>query len=143
MEFDSDAFMNTVLSEANPTNVVPMETAEYIGQIVEMNAKGGTDKNGKPWASFNPTVEVQYKNAPRKVRGSIFLDLTAAGGIDQSPDKNVGLGRFRKAIGQNTPGQPWNPAMAVGQSVKIKVEPRPGKNDPTIAYDDIKAFLPL
>jgi hypothetical protein len=56
------------------------------------------------------------------VTQSVLLDVTEDGtGLDMGKGKNIGLGQIRTALGQNTPGAAWSPAMIEGQAAKIKV----------------------
>jgi len=59
-----------------------------------------------------------------KVRQSLMLDVRADGALEFGKGKNVGLGRVREALGQNSTGRPWSFPMLGGQLAKVKVKHR-------------------
>ena len=74
---------------------------------------------------------------------TIWLDVRADGaGLDMSEGKNVGLGRLRAALDQNSGA--WNPLMMKGKGpVMIKVGQRSDKNDPTVKYAEVQRIAKL
>jgi hypothetical protein len=153
--FDADSFMNSVVSDANETRIVPCPVGEYPATITAIEPKTGSTEKGQ-WASLNVTVAIegdptvkQITGLDKKlVRGSVFLDLNDAGtGLATGPGKNVQLGRLREAAGLNVPGQPFQPSMLLGRSIRVRVTNRPdskGATNPdgsTVMYDDIGGWL--
>ena len=64
-----------------------------------------------------------------RVKLSLFCDVNVdeAGNVVSlayGPGKNVGLGRLREALGQNSPTKKWSWKHLEGVAAKIKVEQR-------------------
>lgn len=55
-------------------------------------------------------------------RQSVRLDYTESGELSHAPGKNVPLGRLLVAVNQNDPSLQWEPAMLVGQALKVQVK---------------------
>ena len=72
-------------------------------------------------------------------RQSVFLDVTAQGGLDMSEYKNGSLGRLREALDLNREGQRWGFADFVGKTALIKVENSPNEADPMNPYQSVNA----
>jgi len=120
--FDVSTFMHTQTDESASTNYVPVPVGEYNAIISKVDAK---------MAGESPLLEVTWRiDAPgddlaneKPVRQSVWLDVNASGtGLDYSEGKNVNLGRLREAVGQNSKGQMWAPAMLEGQPATILVD---------------------
>jgi hypothetical protein len=60
---------------------------------------------------------------------TVWLDVDDNGNLDTSEGRNVGLGRLRKALGQNEGA--WNPPMMKGKGpVMVKVSSSGGPERP-------------
>jgi hypothetical protein len=148
MQFDAEAFQNSVISDANSTATIPWPQAEYVGTIKKAEIRSGTiskgDRAGQPWAGLSVQVEVDRSFLPdgasSVASGMIMLDLTDAGGLDSRAGRNVNLGRLREAVGLNVPGQPFSFPMLEGRTVKITTGVRVDKNDTDLQYTEIKGF---
>ena len=77
------------------------------------------------------------------VRQTVFLDLTAQGGLDMGPFKNADLGRLREALNLNAEGQRWSFQEFIGKAAKIKVEQKPNEKDPANPYTNVTAVTKL
>lgn len=116
-----------------------LPVGDYIGIIAEFDReksfKSGTQKNDptKTWSAINIRIDIdltQYPDARAHVnqdRVSLFdmvmIDLTPDGrGLDYSTGKNARLRKYREALGQNVPGQPWAPTHMQGRPIKVKVK---------------------
>lgn len=138
--FDPDMFMNQQTTDANSTAYVPVPEGEYQAVIKDVKAGTAGDKPvlNLTWGVDDAEVrEVTGLEEPT-VRQTIWLDLTASGGLDMGKGKNVGLGKLREALGQNQPGQPWAPGMLNGQVAMINVKHRSGK-EPGEVFADVKS----
>lgn len=138
--FDPDLFMNQQTTEASSTQYVPIPVGEYMAVIKEVKAGTAGDKPvlNVTWKIDDQGVRDETGLEEPSVRQTLWLDLTPGGGLDSGKGKNVGLGKLREALGQNTPGQPWSPGMLVGQVAMVQVGHRSGK-EPGEVYADVKA----
>lgn len=142
--FDPDLFMNTSTTDSNDTNFVPVPTGEFNAVIDEVKPGMAGDKPVLKVKWLIDDAEVREVTGQEKpaVTQTVWLDLTAGGGLDMGKGKNVGLGRLREALGQNTPGKPWGPGMLMGQVARVQISHRPGKEAGEI-YADIKQVTAL
>jgi hypothetical protein len=152
--FSPETFMNAVFTEANDTSIIPCPAGEFASQIVSVEPKSGTiskgDRAGEPWARLDVLWETQDPAAcsvtnrtPTKIRQGIMLDLTPQGALDMSKGKNVQLGKLREAIGLNTPGQPFSPAMMIGRSGRTSVSHRIDERDGVTIQAEVRAVASL
>lgn len=138
--FDAQAFLESTVTEANDTKVVPVPQGEYTGLIDKLEAgqwqsKDGTKSGFKisvTWAIDNPEVKAFLGRDNVTVRQDIMLDVLEDGRLDTSKGKNVGLGRLREAVDLNQPGQPFSFNMLPGRVARIGVTHRV-YNDDTFA----------
>lgn len=148
--FNPDAFMNTEIEGELSTRRIPVPEGEFPAVVEDV--KAGTVGRDEP----KPVLRVVWKiddmdgyvqgvtgREDNKLEQLIFLDLTEQGGLDMRDGQNIGLGRLRKALGQNQPGQPWAPTYLIGQSAKIVCKHRADKNDPEVKYDGVATVLPI
>ena len=125
--FNPDSFLNTSVSEPSSTTFTPVPEGDYTASVKEIKPRS-TD-SGKAildvtWAIDDAAVADITGMKNPSVRQSIFLDITDAGGLDMGKGKNISLGRLRDALGQNNPGQSWQPGMLVGGVAKVTVKHR-------------------
>lgn len=135
--FDPDLFLSAQTTEANSTQSTPVPEGEYnavISSVEVRQAKTSTIMDVK-WAIDDAAVTEATGIKNPTVRQSVFLDITANGGLDTSKGKNTQLGRLREAVKQNKAGQPWSPAQLSGSVARITVKHRiDGEN----IYTDVK-----
>ena len=125
--FNPDAFLTQESTESNDTSFAPIPEGDYTAVIKEIKPR--TTSTGKAvmdvvWAIDDQDVREATGLSEPTVRQSIFLDLTDAGGLDFGKGKNVQLGKLREALGQNTPGQAWSPAMLSGNVARVNIKHR-------------------
>lgn len=129
-------FLGMTMQGANATKLELIPEAEYTAQIgvdgldlKSFKYKKG-DREGQDgyrmtvkWEIDDPdgSLERTLGRKPTQIQ-SIMLDVTEQGSLDMGKGRNVGLGRLREAVGQNTDGKPWQPAMLIGQRAKIKIK---------------------
>lgn len=149
--FDADSFLNSAVTGANSTKIVPCPIGEYPGVIDKVAARQWQSKDGTQTGialdvSWNVEDDSAREVTGRKevqVRQGIMLDLDASGGLDMSEGKNVALGRLRAATGLNDPSVQFSFSNLPGQMAKIKVGHRPDKNDPEIVYAQVDAVVAM
>jgi hypothetical protein len=145
--FDPQQFLDTTLQESNSTQYIPIPEKDYTLLSTEVKARPWTSKDG---GSSGIAIDITYEVDDQElkellgrdkvtVRQGIMLDLNAGGGISTEKGRNVQLGRVREAMGLNTPGQPFNFRMMVGQVVKGHIKPRV---DGDQIYNDVTAVAP-
>lgn len=134
--FDPELFLQTQTEDASSTEFTPFPMGEWPAMVKDVKARVIEGKDGGP---SRPVLDVTYfsdhaevkealgRDDGGQVRQSIWLDMTDAGTLDMGKGKNVSLGRLREAVGQNRPGQPWNPLMLIGSPVIITVTHTPSK----------------
>jgi len=125
-QFDPDLFLSAQTTSALDTQSIPVPEGEYnavIKDVVIRQAKDSVILDVK-WAIDDASVAAATGIKEPTVRQSVFLDMTASGGLDDSRGKNVQLGRLREAVKQNIAGQPWAPAMLAGNVARVTVKHR-------------------
>lgn len=126
MSFDPDQFLSGTVTGEMSTDFTPIPEGEYNAVIEKVEAR--QTRNGGAildvtWTIDDQSVREATGMQSPKCRQSVFLDVTASGGIDISKGKNIGLGRLREAVSQNGPGA-WAPSMLIGNVARVKVEHR-------------------
>lgn len=157
MSFDPDAFLNQTTTDANSTIIEACPEGEYKAtvddgdkaiQFREFNSTKGTGQVYHQMQVFfnilDDNVRAQLKRDKVLVPMNIFLDVTDSGQLDTGQGKNVGVGRLRAALDQNTPGQPWGPAMLKGKGpIMVKVTQRSDKNDPNNKFAEVSRIAKI
>ena len=125
--FDPDVFMNTQFSDANATKAIQCPPGEYRASISNVKSRvlpKGSIVMDVSWEVLDDAVKSQLGltgDAKLTVRNdTIWLDMEN-GSLLFGEGRNIGLGRLREAVNQNSKGQPWSPAMLKGAVAKIKV----------------------
>ncbi len=127
--FDEDAFMSSTSEGEMSTEFTPVPVGEYQAIVKKVGTRSGEGEKGA-WAMLDVTwaiddagvTEITGMDNP-SVRQSIFLDISDSGGLDMGKGKNIGLGRLREALGQNT-GAAWSPSMLEGNVATVMVDHR-------------------
>lgn len=149
MAFNAEAFLNQTVPGPMSTITIPCPEGEFKAFVDDGDnaitfQEGGQDRNGN---DLSPRMKVnfaitgdqlpnqQLKRDKVLVALNIWLDVEGDQ-IATEEGKNVGLGRLRKALGQNEGS--WNPLMMKGKGpVMIKVSQRSDKNEPTQKYAEV------
>ena len=146
--FDPEQFMEQTVEGELSTSIPPVTPGEYPVYISDVEAKVITSKEtGKDYFILEYSVVIDSEEARQvtglsepKARGSVFLDVTAEGGLDTSKGKNIDLGRLRAAVGQNIENMPWKPNDLIGAALIAQVgnrpDSRPGNNN---VYNEVEA----
>ena len=132
--FDPSLFLDATLD--TPTerrNPLPVD--EYVAVIGEISSRTWASKDGSksgialdvPLLIETPAALQSDLNLPANltVRDSIMLDLTPAGGIDNSQGKNSRLRLYREACDMNKPGDVFAPRKMQGTAVKVRIRHEP------------------
>lgn len=135
--FDADAFLGDTSSDALDTVYVPIPAGTYVATVDDIVVRTADTKRGQQvvadilWAIDNPQLAAEMGRDKLTVKQGLFLDTVVVNGatkLDFGKGKNVGLGKIRDALGQNNPGQSWNPGMLKGAGpAQIKVVQNPDK----------------
>ena len=151
MTFDADSFLNSAVSGANSTKVVPCPIGEYPAVIDKISARQWQSKDGTKtgvaldvsWSVEDDTAKATTGRDIVNVRQGIMLDLTPDGAVDTAEGKNVALGRLRAAVGLNDPSVEFAFNQLPGRMAKVKVSQRPDDRDPEIVYAQVDAVTAL
>lgn len=128
--FDKEAFLSQGTTEAGSTTYPTVPDGDYPAVIDKVDYNEVKGEQGIApqllvfWHLQSPQLESITNMKKSVVRQTLWLDLLANGGFDMSKGKNVSLNRVRDAIGQNVPGQQWNPKMMVGRPGVVRVTTR-------------------
>lgn len=142
--FDPDTFLNTEIAGAIDTTIIPVPEGEYPAQVANAPRFRTIDtKDGErhvmdvSWLVDDENVKKVTGLERPMCRQTVFLDITEEGGLDISKGKNRQLGLLREAVGQNSAGRPWAPAMLEGQTAHVRIEHSPNPNDPESPYANV------
>ena len=135
--FNKDAFLNNVVTAKMETARIPFPEGEHAVNIVDIDIKDGTIKNGenagKSWAQLilkcdakdpNVAAEMGFDgDTPARISAFVFLDLDHENGtLAVGPNQNVELGKIRAAVGQNEEGEEWTLMNLRGADMGIVVK---------------------
>lgn len=126
--FNADAFLATEVQGELETEFTPIPEAEYQALLKEI--KPGSTPKGSPymevyWIIDDQTVRDLLGQDEPTAKQQVWLDFTEAGSLEFGKNKNIGLGRLRDALGQNT-GKPWKPTDLLGQVATVRIKHRIG-----------------
>lgn len=151
--FDPDAFLSpgNEITDSFDTTIAKVPPGEYRAQVDKIakprkfQAKSGDEMVAFDitWAILDEDVKAETELAKPTSRQTIFLDINEDGSLARGKNKNVGLGRLREALGQNQPGQPWNPNMLVGALAMVKIEHSPNERNPDDPFANVVAVAAL
>jgi hypothetical protein len=149
--FDTDSFLNSAVTGANSTKVVPCPIGEFPAVIDKIAARQWQSKDGTKtgvaldvtWAIEDDEAKAATGRDVVTARQGVMLDLAPDGSIDMADGKNVGLGRLRAAVGLNDPSVEFSFNQLPGRMAKAKVSHRPDANDPEIVYAQVDAVTNL
>lgn len=130
--FDPQAFLDSSVTEANDTKVIPVPIGEYLGVIDKLVPRQWTSKDGTSsglalditWIVEDEEVKQFLGRDTVNVKQGLMLDVLPSGQLDMSKGKNIGLGRLREAVGLNQPGQAFSFQQLPGQMAKISIKHR-------------------
>jgi hypothetical protein len=128
---DIQQFMNAQQEgKENAVKRTPIPAGEYraVVEDVTLESIQGKKDPAKVYLKCNVTynlddngLRTQLKRDKVTITDGFLVDLTDSGSIDYSEDRNIRLGRLRRATGLNAPGQPWSFPMFKGRPLMVKV----------------------
>ena len=127
-EFNAEQFMQTEVEGQLETEFTPIPESEYRAVIKEV--KPDTTPKGSPfleliWIIDDQEVRDLIGMDEPTCRQTVWLDVNDNGSLAFGKNKNVGLGKLRDALGQNT-GAPWSPTQLLGQPATVNIKHRLG-----------------
>ena len=152
--FDPNTFMEQTVDAELATRMEQCPQGEYQAMVDDFDTSAfstfTSDKNGKTYTTFkvpfsiqDAAVKAELDREKVVVSQNIFLDLNESGGLDTGKGKNIGLGKLREALGQNTAGAwSFNNLKGAGP-VMVKVGWRANPKDPTIQYAEVTSVAPI
>jgi hypothetical protein len=149
---NTEEFLQTITEESLDERLEPCPPGDWLAIAGRPDVRDFTYKQGDregetgyrmviKWAIQDEEAKRQVERDHLSVTQSVLLDITEDGnGLDFGKGKNVGLGQIRGAIGQNTPGQPWSPAMIEGSTAKVNVKAGVYNNMPTAEVNGVTSI---
>lgn len=137
--FNPELFLNTQINESLSTELLNIPEGEYVAISEPVTSESFRDFNinrGERAGSKGYALDIswvindddgklkEYLGRAPKVRQSLMLDVRDDGSLEMGKGRNVGLGRLREALNQNSTGRPWSFSMLGGQVAKVKVKHR-------------------
>jgi hypothetical protein len=152
--FDKDAFLTASMTSAMDTKFTPIPIGEYKDVCYLNDIKLETVKNSEGGEDPQLHIEVVFRDDKLKaalamtedpsITDRLFLDYDKEAWKNgklvllTGPNKNIKLGMYRDAVGQNDPKKPWAPMMLKGMGpVTTKVSHRFNKQTGEGPYGNI------
>lgn len=144
--FNPQDFLDASVTDAMDTKITPCPQGEFTGVIEkilpEQWKNGDGTKTGIKlsitWIVEDQGVKDFLQRDTVTVRQQIFLDVSEDGRLETGPQKNVGLGRLREAVGLNVAGQPFTFSMLPGRMAKIVIKHRENPNDADTPFAEVQ-----
>jgi len=131
--FDPDTFLDMSVEGANETEKVLVPPAVYTACISDLSSVSGERDDGTPWVQLvikwaieDDAAKVALNRDKIVLSQYLFIDLDEDGAIATGTNKNVQLGKLRKAVGKNE-GR-FSPRDLMGCFAKIDVRHVPAKD---------------
>lgn len=152
MGFDPNKFLEQSTDKAMQTSMSPCPEGEYLAQVEKVEAFPVKERETQQvrsdafrlqitWDILDQDLLDSLDRKAMTVRQSIFIDLDDDGSFADGKDKNVGLGKLRAAVNQNS--GPWQPNDLIGQQGIIKVGHRPNPTNDAEVYAQVNAVAPV
>lgn len=131
--FDKDTFLAAQTTGSMETKFTPVPKGEYKDNYIDdITVDSWKDDDGvdQPIVIFHVAVtdaNVKQLLGMDKpiIQDRVFVDREKDGTLALGKNKNVKIGQYRDAAGQNDPKKPWNFMMLKGAGpVKVKVGER-------------------
>lgn len=118
--------------------ITPKDTTKQAFTVFEVDCNVGGDAR----TPDGRTIKEITGRDDNGARYKTFLDFTEGGGLALGTGQNVGLGRLRAAVGQNSPTLPWKFAMLKGQVFSAEVVHRQDEKNPERVYAELQNLMP-
>jgi hypothetical protein len=144
--FNAEVLLNAATEKSHATSIPPLPEQEFIFTVTKIDFKQPKDGVIIMELSAETTDPVAVAATginPSRSRWSTFVDLTESGLLDDTDGKNIGIGKIREAVGQNTAGVPWAPAALMGQQFRGKIVQKADAKDATVIRSEIGAVAKL
>lgn len=142
--FDPDTFLDSFIEEGNETERVLIPAKVYPAYIEEVKMRNGDREDGTPWVQLVLKWCIEDGEAAALLNkdkvvltDSFFIDLDDNGQIAVGTNKNLHLGKVRKAVGKNT-GR-FSPRDLVGCRALIDVKHSVNKESGQ-AREEVKGY---
>jgi len=145
--FDAASFASQSLKNESAEKTIPCPLGGYPMTIEKIEFRSW-EKDDMSGVSMDVLLEVNSPEAQEAcqsdkvlVKHGCRIDTIEVDGklcIDDNPLRNVDLGRLRRAVGLNDPGEDFTPEMLIGRQVFGVVSHRPDKDDPETLYAEVK-----
>lgn len=153
--FDKDAFLTQSMTSSMDTKFTPIPVGEYKKVAYINDVKLETVKDGEGGEAPQLHLEIVFNDDQLKkslameespsITDRLFLDYDKAAWAQgklvllTGPNKNIKLGMYRDAVGQNDPKKPWAPMMLKGMGPlgAVKVSHRFNKTTGEGPYGNI------
>lgn len=151
MTINTEEFLQTTTTEGLDDTVIPCPPGDWLFLAGKPDFKTFEYKSGDLIGEQGCRCVIRWEcqdDEPKKhcgrdkvsVTQSVLLDVMPDGsGLDMGKGKNIGLGKIRTALGQNTPGQPWSPIMIEGQPARLSIKAGVWNDDVTAEINGISA----
>lgn len=150
--FDAANFLNTVYTDTNATQYVPIPEGIFPCMTGIPNVASGVSAkstDGKPWYRLDLPIIIDDAGVREamgrdevKSKFSVMLDVED-GVLSTATGRNVQLGRLREALGLNEPGQEFTLTMLSGKAAKCQVSHRAHPSRPGEVIADVTEIAPL
>lgn len=141
---DFSHLLNAPVPGAMETQYTPVPEGDYLARIENLEVRSVETKNGVSpvarltWVILDESLRASMERDQIQVYQDLWLDLDTTGALSRGKDKNVGLGRVRRAVGQNDTAD-WNLGLLKGSTpCMVHIGHRQDKNDPERIYAEVK-----
>lgn len=132
-QFDPAQFVDMEITGALEKRP-PLPEGDYTAMIGEVTCVPWASKTDSSKSGMRYVVPLKIQVPPDtkaalklstdviQLTDSIMLDMNEQGGIDTSPGRNNSLRKYREALDQNKPGEPWSARRMQGQPILVKIK---------------------
>lgn len=145
--FDPDTFLDSFTEESNETERVLIPAKVYAAYIEDVGIRHGEKESGDPWVQLvlkwvieDADVQAALNRDKVVLTDSLFVDLNEDGGIATGVNKNLQLGKLRKATGKNE-GR-FSPRDLVGARALVDVKHTVNKETGNVR-EEVKGYASM
>lgn len=145
--FDPDTFLDSYVEEANETERVLIPAGVYAAFVEDVDSRSGSKEDGSPWVQLvikwnieDAGVQESLNRDKVLLTDAFFIDLNDDDAIATGVNKNVRLGKLRKAVGKND-GR-FSPRDLLGCRALINVKHSVNKETGNVR-EDVKDYASM
>lgn len=146
--FDPDTFLDSFTEESNETERVLIPAKVYAAYIEDVGMRHGErESDGSPWVQLVLKWVIEDADAAAALNkdkvvltDSLFIDLNEEGGIASGVNKNLTLGKLRKATGTNE-GR-FSPRDLLGRRALVDVKHSVNKETGNVR-EEVKGYASM